>query len=146
FLMLTGGMMAPVSGTYCFLGEEMPIFEDHRLADRLRLGFVFETGQLFNHLTVSENLSLPLLYHRNLSKPMRTRKCKSCWSSPNSRRGRTARRARWLAIGSAAPASPVRSSCGRKSCCWTIRSRDWICVIARGGSICWSNYRAATNG
>jgi ABC-type transporter Mla maintaining outer membrane lipid asymmetry ATPase subunit MlaF len=68
FLMLTGGMMAPVSGTYCFLGEEMPIFEDHRLADRLRLGFVFETGQLFNHLTVSENISLPLLYHRNLSK------------------------------------------------------------------------------
>jgi len=68
FLMLTGGMMAPVCGTYCFFGEEMPIFEDHRLAERLKLGFVFETGQLFNHLTVSENISLPLRYHRNLSK------------------------------------------------------------------------------
>jgi ABC-type transporter Mla maintaining outer membrane lipid asymmetry ATPase subunit MlaF len=68
FLMLTAGLMAPASGTYCFLGEEMPIFEDHRLKDRLRLGFVFENGQLFNHLTVSENVSLPLRYHHNLSK------------------------------------------------------------------------------
>jgi ABC-type transporter Mla maintaining outer membrane lipid asymmetry ATPase subunit MlaF len=68
FLMFTGGMMAPVSGTYCFLGQEMPIFEDDRLKDRLRLGFVFENAQLFNHLTVSENVSLPLRYHRNLDK------------------------------------------------------------------------------
>ncbi len=67
FLALTGGMMAPTSGTYHFLGEEMPIFEDHRLKERLKLGFVFESGQLFNHLTVSENVSLPLRYHRNLS-------------------------------------------------------------------------------
>jgi ABC-type transporter Mla maintaining outer membrane lipid asymmetry ATPase subunit MlaF len=67
FLMLTGGMMAPAAGTYCFLGEEMPIFEDHRLKDRLKLGFVFESGQLFNHLTIAENISLPLRYHSNLS-------------------------------------------------------------------------------
>src|SRR6185437_5104360 len=67
FLMLTGGMTAPISGTYCLLGQEMPIFEDHRLADRLKLGFVFENGQLFNHLTIAENISLPLRYHRNLS-------------------------------------------------------------------------------
>jgi ABC-type transporter Mla maintaining outer membrane lipid asymmetry ATPase subunit MlaF len=67
FLTLTGGMMAPASGTYYFLGEEMPIFEDDRLKDRLKLGFVFENGQLFNHLTISENISLPLRYHQNLS-------------------------------------------------------------------------------
>lgn len=68
FLMMTGGLMAPVSGTYNFLGEEMPIFEDHRLAERLKLGFVFENGQLFNHLTLSENISLPLRYHADLDK------------------------------------------------------------------------------
>jgi phospholipid/cholesterol/gamma-HCH transport system ATP-binding protein len=67
FLMLTGGMMAPTSGTYCFFGNEMPIFEERRLTERLRLGFVFDGGQLFNHLTVSENISLPLQYHRNLT-------------------------------------------------------------------------------
>ena len=67
FLTLTGGMMPPASGTYYFLGEEMPIFEDDRLKDRLKLGFVFESGQLFNHLTIAENISLPLRYHQNLS-------------------------------------------------------------------------------
>jgi ABC-type lipoprotein export system ATPase subunit len=68
FLMMAAGLMAPASGTYCFLGEEMPIFEDHRLPDRLKLGFVFENGQLFNHLTISENISLPLRYQRDLTK------------------------------------------------------------------------------
>jgi ABC-type transporter Mla maintaining outer membrane lipid asymmetry ATPase subunit MlaF len=68
FLMMTGGLMAPVAGAYHFLGEEMPIFEDHRLAERLKLGFVFENGQLFNHLTLSENISLPLRYHGDLDK------------------------------------------------------------------------------
>ena len=67
FLMMTGGLVAPVQGTYHFFGEEMPIFEDAKLAERLRLGFVFDGGQLFNHLTVLENVALPLRYHRNLS-------------------------------------------------------------------------------
>jgi ABC-type transporter Mla maintaining outer membrane lipid asymmetry ATPase subunit MlaF len=67
FLMMTGGLMAPAAGKYFFLGEEMPIFEDHRLPDRLKLGYVFENGQLFNHLTIAENISLPLRYHRDSS-------------------------------------------------------------------------------
>ena len=67
FLMLTGGLMAPRQGRYRFFGEEMPIFEERRLKARLRLGVVFDGGQLFNHLTVAENVALPLRYHRNLS-------------------------------------------------------------------------------
>jgi len=66
-LMLTGGVMAPVAGTYEFLGEGMPIFSDERLAHRLKLGLVFDGGCLFNQLTVVENIALPLRYHRNLS-------------------------------------------------------------------------------
>ncbi len=66
FLMLTGGLMPPLRGTYRFFGEEMPIFEEERLADRLRLGFVFDGGQLFNRMTVAENVSLPLRYHQEL--------------------------------------------------------------------------------
>ena len=68
FLMLTGGLMAPRLGQYRFFGEEMPIFEEGRLNERLRLGLVFESGQLFNHLTVAENVGLPLRYHHNLGR------------------------------------------------------------------------------
>jgi ABC-type transporter Mla maintaining outer membrane lipid asymmetry ATPase subunit MlaF len=67
FLMMTGGLMPPVAGNYKLLGEPMPIFDEPRLKHRLRLGLVFEGGQLFNHLTVAENVALPLRYHRNLS-------------------------------------------------------------------------------
>jgi ABC-type transporter Mla maintaining outer membrane lipid asymmetry ATPase subunit MlaF len=66
FLMLTAGLMAPRRGRYVFFGSEMPIFDEDRMSRRLRLGMVFEGGRLFNHLTVAENVALPLRYHRNL--------------------------------------------------------------------------------
>jgi len=65
-LMMTGGLMPPLSGAYKLFGEEMPIFEEARLMTRLRMGLAFEMGQLFNQLTVAENISLPLRYHQNL--------------------------------------------------------------------------------
>jgi ABC-type transporter Mla maintaining outer membrane lipid asymmetry ATPase subunit MlaF len=68
FLMVTGGVMPPLAGNYRLFGEEMPIFEESRLPVRLRLGLVFAGGQLLNHLTVRENVALPLRYHRNLGK------------------------------------------------------------------------------
>jgi ABC-type transporter Mla maintaining outer membrane lipid asymmetry ATPase subunit MlaF len=66
FLMMTGGLMPPLAGTYRLFGEAMPIFEEARLKTRLRMGLVFENGQLFNQLTVTENITLPLRYHLNL--------------------------------------------------------------------------------
>jgi ABC-type transporter Mla maintaining outer membrane lipid asymmetry ATPase subunit MlaF len=66
--MVTGGVMPPLAGSYRLFGEEMPIFEESRLPVRLRLGLVFAGGQLLNHLTVRENVALPLRYHRNLGK------------------------------------------------------------------------------
>ena len=68
FLMMTGSLIAPRRGRYRFFGEEMPIFEEARLKQRLRLGLVFDGGQLLNHLTVAENVALPLRYHHNLSR------------------------------------------------------------------------------
>ena len=65
---MTGGLMPPTAGQYQLFGEPMPIFEESRLKERLRLGLVFDGGQLFNHLTVSENVALPLRYHQNLAK------------------------------------------------------------------------------
>jgi len=67
FLMMTAGLSAPVKGTYRLFGAEMPMYEESRLAERLRLGLVFDDGHLFNLRTVFENVALPLRYHRNLS-------------------------------------------------------------------------------
>jgi phospholipid/cholesterol/gamma-HCH transport system ATP-binding protein len=66
-LMLAGGVMAPAQGSYEFMGEAMPAFSEEQLPQRLKLGLVFETGRLFNRLTIAENVTLPLRYHRNLA-------------------------------------------------------------------------------
>ena len=68
FLMMACGLTAPAAGIYRFLGEPMPIFEDERLAHRLKLGFVFDNGQLFNRMTVAENVALPIQYHFDLDR------------------------------------------------------------------------------
>ncbi len=63
FLMMAGGITSPSGGEYCFLGEPMPIFEGGRMEHRLKLGFVFDGGQLLGSLTIAENIALPLRYH-----------------------------------------------------------------------------------
>jgi ABC-type transporter Mla maintaining outer membrane lipid asymmetry ATPase subunit MlaF len=66
FLKMTAGLMTPVKGSYRLFGMETQNFGEAELAERLRVGFVFEGGQLFNHLTLRENVALPLQYHRDL--------------------------------------------------------------------------------
>lgn len=66
FLMTAAGLLPPVAGSYKFYGNLTRIFDESRLKDRLRTGFVFEQSQLFNYLTVAENVALPLRYHQNL--------------------------------------------------------------------------------
>lgn len=65
-LWLTGGIMPPQNGTYHLFGHDMPIYDDDLLSERLRLGLVFESGQLFHQLNVHENIALPLRYHRHM--------------------------------------------------------------------------------
>jgi putative ABC transport system ATP-binding protein len=67
FLKMTAGLMAPVKGSYRLFGNETRAFGEAELAGRLRVGFVFEGGQLFNHLTIGENIALPLRYRQNLT-------------------------------------------------------------------------------
>lgn len=69
FLMTAGGIMSPAAGEFSFLGQPMPIFEESRMAHRLKLGFVFDGGQLVGSLTVAENIALPLRYHARVSAP-----------------------------------------------------------------------------
>src|SRR5262249_20288108 len=63
---MTAGLTPPVAGRYRLFGHEMPIFEGELLKERLRVGLVFEGGQLLHNLTIRENVALPLRYHRHL--------------------------------------------------------------------------------
>lgn len=67
FLMTTAGLIPPADGCYRFYGNETRIFDESRLDDRLRMGFIFENALLFHYLTVAENVALPLRYHKNLN-------------------------------------------------------------------------------
>lgn len=67
FLMTAGGILTPAAGEFLFQAEAMPIFDEARLAHRLKLGFVFDGGQLLGSLTVAENIALPLRYHSRLT-------------------------------------------------------------------------------
>jgi ABC-type transporter Mla maintaining outer membrane lipid asymmetry ATPase subunit MlaF len=61
---LAAGIMPPHCGTYRVFGNELLTgFEEEQLALRLRLGLVFDGGQLFHPLTLAENIALPLRYH-----------------------------------------------------------------------------------
>lgn len=63
---LTAGIMPPQKGTYRLFGHEMPIYGEELREERLRVGLVFENGQLLHHLSVKDNIALPLRYHREL--------------------------------------------------------------------------------
>jgi ABC-type sulfate/molybdate transport systems ATPase subunit len=67
FLMLAAGLLMPICGMVKWFGEEFPEDEAAQLQQRLKVGLVFDGGNLFNHLTVAENVALPLRYHRELS-------------------------------------------------------------------------------
>jgi ABC-type transporter Mla maintaining outer membrane lipid asymmetry ATPase subunit MlaF len=64
FLATTAGLLPPLSGDYRLFGHDMPIFEEQLVPERLRLGMVFEGGQLLQRLTIKDNVALPLRYHR----------------------------------------------------------------------------------
>src|ERR1051325_5725668 len=61
---LASGLTRPARGICRWFGEDLVAsFEQDRLTLRLRIGLVFDGGQLLHHLTLSENIALPLHYH-----------------------------------------------------------------------------------
>ena len=66
-LMLAAGLMPPSSGSCRVFGRETREFGEAELAQRLRVGLVFADGNLFRHLTLAENIALPLRYQNNLT-------------------------------------------------------------------------------
>lgn len=65
-LMHAAGLTVPVSGECRVFGLDTREFDETRIAERLRMGFTFVGGKLFNQLTIAENVALPLRYHRGL--------------------------------------------------------------------------------
>jgi ABC-type transporter Mla maintaining outer membrane lipid asymmetry ATPase subunit MlaF len=61
-LMHAAGLMTPARGSCRVFGCETKNFGEAQIAERLRVGFVFAGGKLFNQLTVAENVALPLRY------------------------------------------------------------------------------------
>jgi len=63
------GIVMPLAGQYLMFGKEMPLAGLELLAHRLRMGLVFERGQLLQNITLLENITLPLRYHRPETDP-----------------------------------------------------------------------------
>ena len=76
-LNILGCLDQPTRGSYRLLGEDVAGFDDLKLSHvrRTRLGFVFQSFQLISHLTVLENVEMPLFYAR-VPRRRRHRRCR----------------------------------------------------------------------
>ena len=61
-LRIIGGLLVPTGGTLAVDGVPVPTGEAALRDYRATLGFVFQDGGLFHHLTAQENVALPLYY------------------------------------------------------------------------------------
>lgn len=59
-LRILGGLLLPTAGRVSVGGEELPADEKALQKYRQRMGFVFQQGGLFRHLSAMENITLPL--------------------------------------------------------------------------------------
>ena len=75
-LNIIGCLDRPTSGSYYFAGEDVAQFDDGKLSKvrNRSLGFVFQSFQLVPHLTVLENVELPLFYRRQ-TRAIRRKRC-----------------------------------------------------------------------
>jgi putative ABC transport system ATP-binding protein len=74
-LNVIGMLDSPTSGSYVFNGQEVAGLPEGKLADvrKANLGFIFQSFNLVDELTVRENVELALLYH-NVSASERRRR------------------------------------------------------------------------
>lgn len=65
-LNILGCLDQPTSGTYHLVGQDVGVLDDPSMSAvrKTRIGFVFQSFQLVPHLTVEENVELPLFYSR----------------------------------------------------------------------------------
>ncbi|MEE8370727.1 MAG: ABC transporter ATP-binding protein [Sphingomonadales bacterium] len=68
-LNIIGMLDNPSSGNFFFLDEDIAGYSESRLADirKQNIGFIFQSFNLIDELTVQENIELALLYHSDVS-------------------------------------------------------------------------------
>ncbi|MBE7444634.1 MAG: ABC transporter ATP-binding protein [Planctomycetia bacterium] len=67
---ILGCLDSPTKGKYCLEGLEVSRFSKNELAEirNKKLGFVFQSFNLLSRTTVIENIELPLIYRKRISK------------------------------------------------------------------------------
>ena len=65
-LNVLGMLDSPDAGSYSFTGEDVAGYSENRLAEirKRNIGFIFQSFNLVDELTVAENVMLPLLYQK----------------------------------------------------------------------------------
>ncbi|MCC5810265.1 MAG: ABC transporter ATP-binding protein [Ectothiorhodospiraceae bacterium] len=70
-LRLIGGQLQPDAGSVHVLGHDVPrLGRDALFRMRRRMGMLFQSGALFTHLSVFENVAFPLREHTDLPEPL----------------------------------------------------------------------------
>src|SRR3954454_5727772 len=66
-LNVMGMLDSPTAGSYVFNGQEVAGLNEGQLADtrKSNIGFIFQSFNLVDELTVRENVELALLYHNH---------------------------------------------------------------------------------
>ena len=75
FLNIIGMLDSPTSGSYWFRDEDVAGYGEAKLADirKHNIGFIFQSFNLIDELSVAENIELALLYHNIPSSERRER-------------------------------------------------------------------------
>jgi putative ABC transport system ATP-binding protein len=74
-LNILGCLDRPTAGSYRLVGDDVAMMDDRELSRlrKTRIGFVFQSFHLVPHLTVAENVELPLFYARMPARARRER-------------------------------------------------------------------------
>ena len=74
-LNIVGMLDSPSSGQYVFRGEDVSGYSESKLSDlrKRNIGFIFQSFNLIDELSVAENVELALLYHDIPSRERRER-------------------------------------------------------------------------
>lgn len=74
-LNIIGMLDTPTSGQYLFLDEDVSDYSESQLSKirKMNIGFIFQSFNLIDELTVAENIELALLYHNIPTRERRDR-------------------------------------------------------------------------